>query len=378
METANKNKTNKKFMILSFFGILMVVSGHIGGGNPINIFGEFFPINSFFMPMFIFISGYFFKDEYLLSFKKFFIKKSKKLLLYYLIWNIFYGIVMKILFKVGLTTVNMHITLKTIFISPFIDGQQFYLNAPAWFLPTLFTVELLYWFLRRVSKNKIYNLFVFILFLALNIVSVSISKDNSTYSILLPLLKIMFFMFFYILGFYYKLYFEAKDEKINPIITIFVLMIINSIILKINPNVHFSGLYSMSGFLNSNIFIPAITGITGIYFFLKLSQLLQNSLKDNKIVNLISGYTKEICMHHIFCMYSLSVTIYLLNSCFEFSLYDKTKFLNIPGWYFYLFNNRTFSIIYFLVGIFGSILIAKLSEKIVLFIKERFKCKKLK
>ena len=58
-------KSNKKFMILSFFGIIMVVSGHILNGNPINMFGEFFPINSFFMPMFIFISGYFFKDDYL-------------------------------------------------------------------------------------------------------------------------------------------------------------------------------------------------------------------------------------------------------------------------------------------------------------------------
>lgn len=71
MEKITKNKTNKKFMILSFFGIIMVVSGHTLDGNPIDLFGNFFPINSFFMPMFVFISGYFFKDEYLSNFKKF-------------------------------------------------------------------------------------------------------------------------------------------------------------------------------------------------------------------------------------------------------------------------------------------------------------------
>ena len=78
-----ENKTNKKFMILSFLGIIMVVSGHTLNGDPIRLFNNFFPINSFFMPMFIFISGYFFKDENLDNPKKFFIKKFKNLLVYY-------------------------------------------------------------------------------------------------------------------------------------------------------------------------------------------------------------------------------------------------------------------------------------------------------
>lgn len=373
-----KEKTNKKFMILSFFGIIMVVSGHLLNGNPINILAEYFPINSFFMPMFIFISGYFFKDEYLLDFKKFFIKKTKKLLLYYLAWNIIYAIIMKVLFKIGLTNINVSINLKSIFVHPFIDGQQFVLNAPAWFIPTLWTIEICYFFIRKISKKHIYNILTMILAALMTVLSVTIVQHNEIKSIYLPILKIMFFMFFYILGFNYKNYFERFDEKTNSIIIILVLMIINAIILKYNPDIHFSGLYSMSGFKNCNPIIPILTGITGIYFWVKISELLQESLKDNKIVNLLSNHTKDICMHHIFSMYCLSTIIYLLNFKFKFSLYEIESFKNKTGWYTYYFNNSRFSIIYFIFGIVISILIQYIIKKIYLIIKGRIKWKRLK
>lgn len=285
-------------------------------------------------------------------------------MLYYWGWNIIYAIIMKLLFKLGLTIINVPINLKAIFWLPFVDGQQFYLNAPSWFLPTLFTIEILYWFIRKVGKGKVYNSSVLLFFFIINILSVKLSIIGNFSVNLLPIIKLMFFMIFYILGFYYKLYYEKTDEKTNSLIVMGILMIINSLIIKWNPNIHFSSLYSMSGFGNSSCLAPIITGITGIYFFLKLSQLLLNSLQDNKIVNLISNYTKEICMHHIFCMYCLSIIIYLLNFKFNFVLYDEIYFKKIPGWYFYYFNNRTFSIIYFFVGIFGSIGIEKLIKKI--------------
>lgn len=51
-------KYNHTLGILSAFGIIFVVLGHVGE----NIFtlNEWFPYYSFHMPLFIFISGYFF------------------------------------------------------------------------------------------------------------------------------------------------------------------------------------------------------------------------------------------------------------------------------------------------------------------------------
>ena len=52
-----RTKSNKKFMLLSAIGIVMVADQHTF--TAFNIFGKFLPYNSFFMPMFVFISGYF-------------------------------------------------------------------------------------------------------------------------------------------------------------------------------------------------------------------------------------------------------------------------------------------------------------------------------
>ena len=64
-------KENKVFATLSGIGIIMVVSAHVN--SVLNLFKDFFPYNSFFMPMFIFISGYFFKDKNVES-----VKNTKK------------------------------------------------------------------------------------------------------------------------------------------------------------------------------------------------------------------------------------------------------------------------------------------------------------
>lgn len=48
-------------MILSFLGILLVVQGHIG--SPIRLANDLFPIYSFHMTLFIFISGYFYNTN---------------------------------------------------------------------------------------------------------------------------------------------------------------------------------------------------------------------------------------------------------------------------------------------------------------------------
>ena len=56
-----KEKSNKQFMILSAIGIIQVVICHLA--TDIKLTGYIFPYTSFFIPMFIFISGYFYKVE---------------------------------------------------------------------------------------------------------------------------------------------------------------------------------------------------------------------------------------------------------------------------------------------------------------------------
>ena len=48
-----RSKSNKKFMVLSALCIFMVVDHHTF--TAFNLFGDFIPYNSFFMPLFVFI-----------------------------------------------------------------------------------------------------------------------------------------------------------------------------------------------------------------------------------------------------------------------------------------------------------------------------------
>lgn len=373
--SANTAKTNKQFMILTFLGIVMVVSWHITGGNPIRFFDNIFPVNSFFMPMFIFISGYFFRDKYLKDFKTFFKKKFVNLLVYYFIWNIFYGLIRKALYALGLSTADVVFNWKAIFLSPFIDGQGFGLDTPSWFIPTLFTVEIAYWLLRKISTitgkhQKIIDMILLAIFVVLNAVSVEISDKNIGNEYMLPLKKLMFFEVFFVLGFYYKTYFEKYDNKIPIFISMMISIFINAIVMFKFNDINFTGLYVMNNFHNTMPIIPLITGINGIYFFLKLSKILEKPLGNSKIVNLISNYSKQICMHHIFAMYMFTLIIFLINKLVEVPYFKEENFLNGAGWYFWNTDQLLMAVIYFIIGVFVSILIAKLAEKIKNFLQE--------
>ncbi len=58
VEVKVERKSNKTMMLLSAIGILMMVDNH--ASEPVSLMTKVFPYNSFFMPLFIFISGYFF------------------------------------------------------------------------------------------------------------------------------------------------------------------------------------------------------------------------------------------------------------------------------------------------------------------------------
>lgn len=76
------------FCILSGLAIVMVVAGHLG--YNLMTMGNLFPYYSFHVPLFMFISGYFYKDteeEHPLSYAK---KKCVWLLVPYLVWNLFF------------------------------------------------------------------------------------------------------------------------------------------------------------------------------------------------------------------------------------------------------------------------------------------------
>mgnify|MGYP002571733975 FL=1 len=166
MSNFTYKKTNKDFMVLSAICIIFVVDAHSGSG--LNILTKIFPYDSFFMPAFIFISGYFYKDitggKALFDF---IIKKSKNLLIPYykynigiaLIWIVVSLIVNKKLLNTdfnGLfeTEDPCKSIIKTMFLNPFNTGVSFDLTSPTWFLISLFSTIISFTAIKYIIKNK--------------------------------------------------------------------------------------------------------------------------------------------------------------------------------------------------------------------------------
>ena len=109
-------RENREFRILSAVGIVLVVAGHLG----YNLFdiGELFPYYSFHVFIFLFVSGYFYKEESEDNIGKYLLRKCRTLLLPYFAWNLFYGILTDVLHGSGFS-IGEPLSLKTLFLSPF-------------------------------------------------------------------------------------------------------------------------------------------------------------------------------------------------------------------------------------------------------------------
>jgi len=367
-------KDNKTFLTLSGIGIIMVVIGHVN--NSIDLLNSIFPYNSFFMPMFMFISGYFFKDknvETLENTKTYIKKKVKNLLVYYLIWNIIYGVINTLLYNLELFRYHLEINFRTIFISPFITGQQFWINSPAWFIPVLFTVEIVFLAIRKLqllSKGRTEYVSLFILMI-INVMTVYISQKIQYVESALPLLKLGFFIFFFQLGKIYKDEIEEKETKIKNEYVFLITILINLICIKLYKNIGFPSLYNMGGFGSLPPFVPIITSITGIWFWLRISRIISPILTKSKIFNKIANDTKSIMMHHIFCMLIINIILYGCNDILNLKGFDVFAFKNNPMWYRYYAGCPQLGIIYIIVGIYGSLKILDIENVIKVKIKEK-------
>jgi len=131
---------NKQMRILSAVGMILVVAGHLG--YSLFDVGGLFPYYSFHVFIFLFVSGYFYREEAEQQLLRYIGKKCKTLLLPYFIWNLVYGILAALLHHADFS-IGGDLTLWNLFIEPFVSGHQFLYQFPAWFVPALFLIEIL-------------------------------------------------------------------------------------------------------------------------------------------------------------------------------------------------------------------------------------------
>ena len=173
-EKPTQQDFSTKVNILKALAITLVVSGHL----EFSLLGMFTPY-SFQLALFFFISGYLFKDKYIDDVYTFVKRRIQTLLVPYFLYNLFYLGVTVLIAKLTGHFWGEKITLKNFFITPFLNGHQFDLSCPLWFVTQLFMTMIVFLFLFRTLKkakdNKYFHLAVFQCFLCFLFIWVTIT-----------------------------------------------------------------------------------------------------------------------------------------------------------------------------------------------------------
>lgn len=305
-----KIKKNTQFLILQTIGIILVVLGHKGG---IELFDEWFPMYSFHMPLFVFISGYFYKIGSTDNIIKFIKSKTNRLLIPYFIWNFIYGVIYTLLFKLGIIDYSSHgaslINFESLFISPFIHGHQFVFNLATWFVLILFLIQVTYTIFRKIFKYIAFSneYLIMIIFLVVGLVAVFLANHGYIGSYKYPIIKTMFLIPFFHLGYLYKNKLESKDN-LNNTLYFAILFIIQFILLKKYTTLGFSVAW-LNTFNHHNILLPFMTSLTGILFWLRISRILVKSFEDSYIIEYVGSHTWDIMTHHIFVFFVINLIL---------------------------------------------------------------------
>ena len=262
---------NVAFGILSALAILMIVAGHLG--YDIFTVGGLFPYYSFHVPLFMFISGYFYRDAEEGNPLAYLKKKAKRLLLPYFFWNVVYGLLAAALRAFGGFSMGEAVSLKTLFFTPFLNGYQFILNYAAWFVPVLFIVEVMNLCMRLLLGRLHINSEWLILIgtLAVGILVVRFAIEGRVWGLYKTPGRILFLYPCFQMGQFYKKKLESRDRLGN--VPYFAVVLGVQVLLHLCCNgLAYSSVWC-TGFANGPV-IPYVTVVSGIAFWLRVSKIL--------------------------------------------------------------------------------------------------------
>ena len=252
IENVNKNEKRINYVdIAKGIGIILVLIGHISINNNINSI-----IYAFHMPLFFAISGFLYKE------KKHFIKrKAKSILVPYFIFAILSYIYW---FLIERKIRNQDENPLRLFFNIFIGcgGDENYLfNVSLWFLPCLFSTEIIYNILDKRVKNKTCFSIIIVFLSIIGYVYANVSAIRLPFSLDTALIAIIFYYF----GILLKKIEDKKQiskfivrSKKNKIISVMICVILLIVMVAINK---FNGNINMNNLKINNYFLTLICSI---------------------------------------------------------------------------------------------------------------------
>lgn len=299
--------------ILKALAIMLVVSGHL----EFSLLG-IFPPYSFQIALFFFISGCLFKDKYLNSVTEFFERRIKSLLVPYFWYNLFYMCVTILIAKLTGKFWGMPLSFKNFFITPFLNGHQFDLSCPLWFVTQLFMTLITFLYLMRFFSNATKNKFIHLaIFTLIGLLAIPVRKIFPMTPLMLVVIRTMMSLFFVYIGYYYTHYIKDNYNIFTPK-WFGGIVILQSILWLFNRDFtpeHGIGLSYILvwGRFDDQLFVPILTSLTGIWASLFTVKILYPYLKNVKFIQDMGNVTYHIMANHLLVMYLITAVFLKLH-----------------------------------------------------------------
>ncbi|MBC2021423.1 acyltransferase family protein [Listeria booriae] len=240
-------------------GIFLVVWGHFYASDTLKI-----AIYGFHMPLFLFLSGYLYKQKDI-RFLAFLRKKSKRLLVpFFLFQTVTFLVVNGLSFLASHKLYESPTALWKHFF--YLDGDVGF-NTPLWFLVVLFFVEILFYLFMQMRKGQ---LIVIILFCALAIMF----SEQEGMRIFLGFQIVPLSWLFYYFGFKCKAWGLLVHKRWHNWYVLLVMSLIYVLIVFYLNNAQIVGFRSNN---IGNLFIFMVGALLGIYTFCILCQKIGKS-----------------------------------------------------------------------------------------------------
>lgn len=361
MKQIVKQTKNQTFVYLYALAIIMVIDDHCG--TCIGINSKLFPYNSSYMPLFVFCSGYFFKQR---KPEDAIAQKIRRLLIPYIIYDAVMTGLACIVDSTFHTKWYRSVTVNSI-VRMLAGHPTTDLNGAAWFAIMLFWVSVIYLFLYDLAKKLVRQdarrdclltgLFTMCAFASLYI---CIYKPDYVSQPVRWGCKTAFFLQFYHLGHMFRTYFETILQKQSKSLVCLSCIVINGIlIILFGDAITFPATVGMKNF--HYITLPLVTSITGILFYYEVMSFLAENIGERKAVSFISNNTFVIMQVHLLFVNIPNLYMYYAVT------HGSAKFQDFPTdavmystWERY--GPRS-NLIAFFCGVFGSLLVAYAIEQ---------------
>ena len=311
--------TNSQMRMLYVLSIIMIIDGHIGSSDYLDLNG-LLRYQNYHIALFMFVSGYFLNLAR--GYGEFFKTKVMRLLVPLYAWNAVYGGVCWYLNRYQGFALGGEWNWYNLLYAPLVDGHQFIYNMASWFLVPLFLVQAAGFMILKPfagadgaaaeEENKRQNKWTPVLFfglaLGLGCAALAYAPENrGERGITLTALRGLYFLPAFAFGYLYRRTLEKYDRLATPL---WLGLLLGGVTLLTGAFPGYNHVPSWLDTVNApGLAIYAISFLA-ILFWVRVARVLTPVWEKSRTLKYISEHTFDLMMHH-FVGFMLAKALFL-------------------------------------------------------------------